>query len=114
MLKAKTMLPALAVALLGGIATTAVTQAQGANHGPAQVVAAAAQVDDATITSKVKSLLGADKEVAPLALDVSTKAGVVTVAGTAPSNNVASYILSLIGSVEGVKDIRNQLKIGGQ
>lgn len=68
---------------------------------------------DAWITTKVKSQLLADSDVKGLDINVSTKDGVVTLAGKVPTAAMRDKAISLTQSVKGVKKVDAQaLKVG--
>jgi len=73
--------------------------------------APAAAVDDATITTRVKSALLEDKQVQSLKITVTTENGVVKMSGVVPSADVGNRALQLAARVPGVKDIKNELKL---
>ena len=68
-------------------------------------------VDDALITSKVKAALVADKQVSALKISVTTKQGVVILSGTVPSAEAGDHAVQTVASIEGVKDVKNELKV---
>jgi len=70
-------------------------------------------VDDAMITSKVKAAINADQEVSSLKIKVKTKQGTVVLTGTVPSAGLSDHVLQLVASIEGVRDVKNDLKIKG-
>ncbi len=68
---------------------------------------------DAWITTKVKSQLLADSDVKGLDINVSTKDGVVTLAGRVPTTAMRDKAISLTQGVKGVKKVNTQaLKVG--
>ena len=70
-----------------------------------------AAVDDTMITSKVKAALSSDPSAAALRIDVNTRQGVVFVSGAVPSNELRDHVAQLIATVDGVRTVRNELKI---
>ena len=60
---------------------------------------------DAWITSKVKAQLLADKEVKGTAIEVDTKANVVTLVGTVPSATARSKAIEIATTTKGVKAV---------
>ena len=68
-------------------------------------------VDDAAITTKVKSALLADKEVSGLRIDVDTKKGVVHLSGTAKTRHEANKAAELARGVNGVKSVHNNVRV---
>ena len=68
---------------------------------------------DAWITTKVKSQLLADSDVKGLDINVSTKDGVVTLAGRVPTTAMRDKAVSVAQGVKGVKKVNTQaLKVG--
>lgn len=68
---------------------------------------------DAWITTKVKSQLLADSDVKGLDINVSTKDGIVTLAGRVPTTAMRDKAISLTKDVKGVKKVNTQaLKVG--
>jgi hyperosmotically inducible protein len=91
-------------------ATTGATGATEATTGaPAATSAPAA--DDATITTMVKAALIEDKQVKALKIRVNTEQGVVKMSGTVPNAEVGKRALQLAAGVQGVKDIKSELKV---
>jgi|EndMetStandDraft_4_1072995.scaffolds.fasta_scaffold685503_1 osmotically-inducible protein OsmY len=79
---------------------------------PAEQVAQA-QTGDAAITSQAAAALQQDKDLQALPLTVSsTSAGVVVVKGAAPSAELAQKAIKLVQAVPGVKEVRNEIKVG--
>ncbi len=70
------------------------------------------QIDDAVITSKVKLKLLEDPITKARKIDVDTVNGVVTLTGLVSSEKEMKRALELAISVEGVKKVVNNLKIG--
>jgi osmotically-inducible protein OsmY len=62
-------------------------------------------VDDAWITSKVKTQLLADSEVKGTGIEVDTKANVVTLTGTVASESVRSKAIEIATTTKGVKAV---------
>ncbi len=73
-----------------------------------------ATMDDATITTRVKSALLNDPNVGALRIDVSTTAGVVTLSGSVKSSGEADRAVQIARQVPGVKDVKSALAVGGQ
>jgi len=63
---------------------------------------------DAWITTKVKSQLLADSDVKGLDINVSTKDGVVTLAGKVPTTAMRDKAISVAQGVKGVKKVDTQ------
>jgi osmotically-inducible protein OsmY len=72
-------------------------------------------IDDTVITTKVKSKLVGDKEVSALDVQVETFKGTVQLSGFVGSERERERAAELARSVDGVKEVRNdlQLKRGG-
>lgn len=68
---------------------------------------------DAWITTKVKTQLLADSDVKGLDINVSTKDGVVTLAGRVPTTAMRDKAVSVTQGVKGVKAVNIQaLEVG--
>jgi osmotically-inducible protein OsmY len=68
---------------------------------------------DAWITTKVKAELLADSDVKAFDINVSTKNGVVTLAGLVPSKAMHDKAITITQGVKGVKKVNSQaLKVG--
>jgi osmotically-inducible protein OsmY len=72
-----------------------------------------AAFDDTTITTRVKTVLLNDPQVGALKIDVNTSQGVVTLSGTARNKAEADKAVQLAKGVQGVKDVRSNLQVGG-
>jgi hyperosmotically inducible protein len=68
-------------------------------------------IDDATITSQVKTALLADKDVGGLRIDVDTFKGVVTLSGAVKSAAERDKAIALARKVNGVRDVKSTLQI---
>lgn len=69
------------------------------------------RLDDSALTIKVKSRLTADPEVNSFRIDVDVDNGVVTLSGTVASRDVAEEALHLARGVDGVREVKDRLKI---
>ena len=78
---------------------------------PTATQKAAVAIDDSVITAKVKSALVSNKQVSALKINVVTKHGVVILTGAIPSAEAGARVLKMVASIEGVKDIQNQLQV---
>jgi hypothetical protein len=67
--------------------------------------------DDATITTRVKTLLLNDREVGVLPIEVDTFQGVVTLSGTVHSDAQRDQAIALARKAIGVKDVRSTLTV---
>ena len=99
MKKAHTLLLAAAMLVIGGCGST-----------PTQSSAGEA-IDDAVITTKVKSAFVGDKKVSATHISVSTDKGVVTLTGTAKDRQEARMAAELAQNVAGVKRVENRIVV---
>ena len=70
-----------------------------------------ATVDDATITTRVKTSLLNDPDVATLRIDVDTFKGVVTLSGAVKSAAERDKAIALARKIGGVTDVKSTLQI---
>jgi hyperosmotically inducible protein len=70
-------------------------------------------IDDATLTTRVKTSLLNEPGVAAQNITVQTSGGVVTLAGVVKSADEEQHAISAARKVEGVRDVKSELKIGG-
>ena len=70
-----------------------------------------AAVDDAAITTKVKSQMATDKDVSATSVSVNTDNGVVNLTGFVKSNAEKQRAEQIARSVSGVKSVNNQLVV---
>ena len=75
---------------------------------------AAAAIDDATITTKVKTAVLAEPGLKTLQIDVDTKNGVVTLAGTVDTPALKDRAQQVAQAVNGVKSVDNNLTVKTQ
>jgi hyperosmotically inducible protein len=68
-------------------------------------------IDDATITTRVKTALLNDPQVAGLKIDVDTTKGVVTMSGIVRSREEEQRALQIARGVPGVQDVRSTLQV---
>ena len=68
-------------------------------------------VDDAAITTKVKSAVFAEPGLKTLQINVDTKDGRVTLAGTVDNAELKQRATKVAGAVEGVKSVSDQLTV---
>jgi hyperosmotically inducible protein len=73
---------------------------------------ASVQVDDASITAKVKSALAADATTNPLRVDVDTQEGVVRLSGTVEDPANRRRAEEVARNVEGVRRVVNDIQVG--
>ncbi len=70
-------------------------------------------IDDAMITAKVKAALAQDPGASALAIKVETTKGMVQLSGSVDSAEEKTKAESIARGVDGVKDVENELKLGG-
>lgn len=68
-------------------------------------------IDDATITTRVKTALLNDPDVGGMRMDVDTTQGVVTLSGVAKSRGEEDKAVAIARRIPGVKDVRSTLVI---
>lgn len=68
-------------------------------------------LDDATITTKVKTELLAAKGVSSSRISVETVNGEVHLSGTAPSEMEKQRAAEVAGAVSGVREVRNDIEV---
>ena len=68
-------------------------------------------IDDAAITAALKGKYVLDDELKAHDINVDTVNGVVTLTGAAPSQAAIDRATSIAKTVEGVKDVQNQLTV---
>lgn len=76
-----------------------------------QTEKAAAAIDDAEITAKVKAAIFAEQGLKTLQIDVDTAKSVVTLNGTVDSQESSDKAKALASAVTGVKDVENRLVV---
>ncbi len=99
-----------ALAALGGCSKSAETEATPSLSSPMTL---GTQVDDAVITSSVKSVLVADDLVKSLDLQVETRKGVVQLSGYVDSLAQIDQAVSLTRAVAGVAGVENAITLKG-
>ncbi len=68
-------------------------------------------IDDATLTTRVKTSLLNDPVVGGLRIDVDTFKGVVTLSGRAKTKEEEAKAIALARQIDGVKDVKSTLQI---
>lgn len=68
-------------------------------------------IDDATITTRVKTSLLNDPDVGGMRIDVDTFKGVVTLSGRAKTRNEEAKAVALARKISGVKDVKSTMVI---
>jgi hyperosmotically inducible periplasmic protein len=79
------------------------TRAMGASAGE--------KLGDATVSTRVKAVLSADKQLGDSKIDVDTKNGVVTLSGAVANNQARDHALELARNVKGVNSVNDQLAV---
>jgi len=70
-------------------------------------------MDDASISTRVKTALLNEPNVDAVHIDVDTASGVVTLTGTVKSADDEQHAVAVARRIGGVKDVKSQLKVGG-
>ena len=73
--------------------------------------ASARPIDDATITTRVKTSLLNDPDVGGLRIDVDTFKGVVTLSGRVKTKDEEAKAIALARKIGGVTDVKSTLQI---
>jgi hyperosmotically inducible protein len=68
-------------------------------------------LDDATITTRVKTALLNDPNIGALRIDVDTALGVVTLSGVVKSKTEETRAVQVARQVPGVKDVKSSLQV---
>lgn len=68
-------------------------------------------IDDATITTRVKTAFVNDPVVGALRIDVDTFKGVVTLSGRVKSKDEETQAIALARKIDGVTDVKSTLQI---
>ena len=68
-------------------------------------------IDDATITTRVKTALLNDPDVGGLRIDVDTTMGVVTLNGVVKSKDEETKAIAVARKINGVKDVKSTLQV---
>jgi hyperosmotically inducible periplasmic protein len=107
-----TMLPRPLQFGLAAAAALAALASAGCNNAPAdKQVSAGTHLDDAVITTKVKSTLLTDSQARSGDTSVETRKGEVLLSGFVDSQAQADREVQLAKSVEGVQSVQNKLMI---
>jgi hyperosmotically inducible protein len=75
--------------------------------------AISASVDDASITARVKTTLLNDSQLNATKIDISTSNGVVTMTGSVRSQSEQERAIQLARQVNGVRDVKANLRVAG-
>lgn len=68
-------------------------------------------IDDTALLAKVRTALRLDRETRPLSLQVSARAGTVTLEGRVPSEELRDRVLERVGSVSGVEKVDDHMRV---
>jgi len=71
-------------------------------------------IDDATVTTRVKTAFINDPAVGAMRIDVDTFKGVVTLSGSVKSKDEEAKAMALARSIKGVTDVKSTLQIQPQ
>lgn len=71
-------------------------------------------IDDATVTTRVKTAFINDPAIGGMRIDVDTFKGVVTLSGSVKSKEEEQKAIALARSVSGVTDVKSTLQINPQ
>jgi hyperosmotically inducible periplasmic protein len=97
----------LTIALAAG----PITSACGGGGGGSAAKPVSATLDDATITTRVKTVLLNDPNVGAQQIDVNASDGVVTLSGVVKSQPEVDRAVELARKVGGVKDVKTSLEV---
>ncbi|CAG0953412.1 Osmotically-inducible protein Y [Methylophilaceae bacterium] len=76
-----------------------------------QAAETSAVLDDATITTKIKSAILAEPGINSLQISVETTGGEVTLSGTADSQENSDKAQQVASNISGVKQVKNQIVV---
>jgi len=93
------------------IANTEQEAKQAGNYVENKTENAAQAIDDAAITTALKGKFVLDDELKAHDINVDTVNGVVTLTGAAPSQPAIERATTIAKTVDGVKDVQNQLTV---
>ncbi|ANN67967.1 BON domain-containing protein [Bordetella bronchialis] len=102
------------IAALLGLGTAALPAAHAADNADTsgkQKQSVGEYASDTVVTTKVKAAIVADKSLSALDIAVETNNGVVTLTGTVASAAQSDTATHVARGVEGVKQVRNNLKV---
>jgi hyperosmotically inducible protein len=88
-----------------------ITIACGGGGGGAAAKPVSATLDDATITTRVKTAILNDPGVAGQQIDVNASAGVVTLTGVVKTKEEESRAIELAKQVRGVTEVKSTLQV---
>lgn len=96
-------------AAAGTVAAVVQPEDKAADGGNAS--GASQYVDDATITTRVKTSLLADKNTSGTAINVETENGTVKLSGNARTAEEKNRAIELARQIPGVKDVRDMIQV---
>jgi hyperosmotically inducible protein len=102
-MKSRILMMAVAVLAMGSMAACAPTRT---------TKSAGEQVDDSALTGKVKTALARDPSTSAYRIDVETFRGEVQLNGFVESADMKTAATRVAKSVDGVKNVSNNLKVG--
>jgi len=112
MQKTKTISTLVTAAFLtAAMAAPAVYAADASQGSASSTQKAGAYVDDSVITAKVKAAFVEDNQVSALKIKVTTKKGIVTLAGAVPNAEAGQHALQVAAAIDGVKDVKSELTV---
>jgi hyperosmotically inducible protein len=88
-----------------------ITIACGGGGGGSAAKPVSATLDDATITTRVKTAILNDPGVAGQKIDVNASAGVVTLTGVVKTKEEEARAIELAKAVRGVTDVKSTLQV---
>ena len=68
-------------------------------------------IDDATISTRVKTALLNEPDLNPTKIDVATSQGIVTLTGSVKSKDEEAKVIAAARKVSGVRDVKSALQI---
>jgi hyperosmotically inducible protein len=105
-----TAVAGLSILLAGGLLACSKAERQEAKTDASQATAkASGAIDDAAITTKVKSALLADDQVKGTQINVDTSGGNVTLTGTVDTEAQVQRAVEVTKGVSGVQSVKNNL-----
>lgn len=104
-MKGRILMMAVAVVALGSMATVGCTPTR-------TTKSAGEQIDDSVVTAKVKTGLARDPATSAFKIEVETFRGNVQLNGFVDSADMKSAATRVARSVEGVKNVENNLRVG--
>jgi hyperosmotically inducible periplasmic protein len=85
-----------------------------ASAPPASSETLGQHIDDGTVTTKVKAELLSAKNVKSTHIHVKTRKGIVWLTGSVPSADDKSAAQDVVQNVDGVRGVKNHLKIASE